>query len=159
MMIARQTNLIKHGFTFIEVLIALGISIIVFVGIFQLFIHCTTLVEVSGDKNYVMYKIQQEMEKIRDYNFDLITTDYAPGGTLGNTFTLSPMTGIGVIEVAVIDANKLLKVRIVACWQGKNGRVIGEDVNFDGSLAVSEDVNNNLEIDSPATITTLISKR
>ena len=54
------------------------------------------------------------------------------------------------------DYSDLKYVRLVASWQQMSGRMVGEDVNLDGVLQASEDVNGNTWMDSPAELVVLI---
>ena len=144
----------KQGFTLVEVLISAGIMTTVIVGLMGVFVQCSTLAQMSGNFSNVWAQVQGKIEEIRNSNYDLITTNY-PNGT---TFNLTSPTGEAIIYLNTSTAN-LLQVQIVASWQNKYGRVVGEDKNINGVLDNGEDENNNGQLDSPLMVTTNIAKR
>ena len=90
----------------------------VIVGMMQLFIYTSILMELSGDKITAMNEAQSTMDQIRNTNFSSLATTY-PSGT---TFTLpSQLTGNGVITLDTTDSN-LYGVTITVTWQNKKGR-------------------------------------
>ena len=112
-----------QGFTLVEVLIAIGILAIVIVGLLQLFVYCSTLAEAAGNTTLAVNEAQNEMEEIRNHSFGSIATDYASGGTPGNTFTLTNLNGTGTITTSQIGgSSELLQIQIDVSWQNKNGR-------------------------------------
>lgn len=112
-----------QGLTLTEVLIAVGILAIVIVGLLQLFVYCSTLAEAAGNTTLAINAAQNKMEEIRNHNFGSIPTDYASGGTPGNTFTLTNLNGTGTITTSQVGGNsQLLQIQIDASWQNKNGR-------------------------------------
>ncbi|HOY09200.1 MAG TPA: hypothetical protein PLB05_03890 [Candidatus Omnitrophota bacterium] len=147
----------NRGISLLEILICAGILVIILTGMFRLFIYSAELNDMSRNVTVVMSEVQGRMEAIRNHNFNLITTDYIFGGTPGDTFNLSQVTGIGVITMDASNT-KLLKIRIVACWRNQNGRVIGEDKNLNGTLDAGEDLDGNGLIDSPAVIESYVAR-
>ncbi|OGX36786.1 MAG: hypothetical protein A3G91_00815 [Omnitrophica WOR_2 bacterium RIFCSPLOWO2_12_FULL_50_9] len=112
-----------QGFTLVEVLIAVGILAIVIVGLLQLFVSCSALAEAAGNTTFALNEAQNKMEEIRNHDFDSIATDYASGGTPGNTFTLSTLNGTGTVATSQVGgSSELLQIGIDVSWQNKNGR-------------------------------------
>lgn len=147
----------NRGISLTEILICAGILVVVLTGLFRLFIYSTELNDMSRNITVAMSEVQGKVEEIRNYNFNLLTTDYVSGGTPGDKFALSQVTGMGVIAIDASNS-KLLGIRIVACWRNQNGRVIGEDQNLNGTLDTGEDLNGNGAIDSPAVIETYVPR-
>lgn len=113
----------EQGFTLVEVLIAVGILALVIVGLLQLFVYCTTLAEAAGNTTLAVNEAQNKMEEIRNHDFNSIATDYASGGTPGNTFTLTSLNGTGTITTSMAGGSTaLLQMQIAVSWQNKNGR-------------------------------------
>ena len=151
--------LAKKGFTLVEVLIAAGILAIVLVGLLQTFIQCSLLASMAGNLTSAVAQAQNKMEEIRNHNYDLITTDYAPVGTPpANTFNVSPLDGKGVIYIDSSNAN-LLKITIDVCWKEKDNRIVGEDTNRNGVLDAGEDQDGDGQIDSIVKLMTLLAKK
>ncbi|MFH1359536.1 MAG: hypothetical protein ABIJ41_00670 [Candidatus Omnitrophota bacterium] len=148
----------KKGFTLIEVLFTAGLLIAGIIGLMQVFIQSSRLSTMSANMTFVMSEAQTKLEEIRDHTFNLIATDYAQGGALGNTFPLSKVNGTGVIYLKALNAD-LLEVKIVVSWRTDDNRLIGEDSDLDGVLDEGEDQNGNGELDSVTMLATLISKR
>jgi hypothetical protein len=113
---------------------------------------------LSGNMGYALSEAQSKIEEIRNTEYDLITTNFASGGTPGNTFDLSPGQGKGVIYIDSSVAN-LLEVSVVVCWRNKDGRVIGEDKDLDGALDAGEDLDGDSRIDSTVNLTLKIARR
>lgn len=106
-----------------EILVAVGILAVVIVGLLQLFVYCSTLAEAAGNTTIAVNKAQNKMEEIRTHDFDSIATDYASGGTPGNTFALTSPNGTGTIATSQVGgSSELLQIQIDVNWQNKNGR-------------------------------------
>jgi len=150
-------NSIK-GFTLTELVIAMAILVIVLLGLTQVFIYCMVLSESAGNATVCMAEIQGKLEEMRSHNFPDIAADYSAGGSLGDIFTLSQLNGTGVIFIDNTNP-QLLEVRIVASWQEKANRIVGEDTNLNGILDAGEDSNGNGGLDSPVSLVSLIVER
>ena len=149
---------ITAGFSLAELMVTVGILVTVIVILLQLFIYNSVLAELSGNMGYILSDAQTKLEEIKNSDYSVITTNYASGGTPGNTFNLSQGQGIGIIYIDSSNAS-LLVVTVVICWRNKNGRVIGEDADLDGVLDAGEDINGNSKIDSQAIFILNIAKR
>ncbi len=113
----------NKGFTLVEVLITVGILAMVIVGLLQLFVYCSNLAEAAGNTTLAINEAQSKMEEIRNHNFSTITTDYASGGTPGNTFALTSLSGTGTITISQVGgSSELLQAQINVAWQNKNSR-------------------------------------
>ena len=149
----------KKGVTLIEILVALFVLVIGILGTLQLFSYCAYLAEMSGNTNYIIDQAQSKIDEMRSSSFSLIATNYASGGTPGNTLTLTNPTAKGVIIIDSSTAD-LLQVEINVSWKNeRNDRIIGEDLDLDGVLDAGEDVNGNGKLDSPVKLITLIARK
>ena len=146
------------GFSLAELLVTVGILVTVIVILLQLFIYNSVLAELSGNMGYALSDAQSKLEEIRNSDYSVITTNYASGGTPGNTFTLSQGQGRGVIYIDSSNSS-LLKVTVVICWRNKDGRVIGEDTDLDGVLDAGEDLDGDGQISSKARFIMRVAKR
>ncbi|MBU0468804.1 MAG: prepilin-type N-terminal cleavage/methylation domain-containing protein [Candidatus Omnitrophica bacterium] len=151
----------KSGFSLLELVVVVAILAVVIPGMMQLFVSATALSDVSGSKSAAMAEVYTKMEEIRNHEFTSIVTDYASGGTPGNSFDSMILSGgKGMVFASPYNgSNDILEVRIVMSWQDSRGRVIGEDANRDGVFLISEDVNNDGQYSSPATFVSYIAKR
>jgi prepilin-type N-terminal cleavage/methylation domain-containing protein len=145
----------QQGFTLIELLVVVGILAIVILGLIQTFLLGSVLADLSHRKTIAVGEAQDKLEEILNHTFSSITADYGAGGTPGNTFSLSQITGRGVVTVTSLSASLLL-VDVVICFQYRNGRIFGEDLDLDGVLDAGEDANGNGVIDSAVRLTTYI---
>lgn len=146
------------GFTLIELMIAVGVLIIVLVGLLQIFIYCLNLSEFAGNATLAISEAQGELEEIRSHEFERIAGDYGPGGNPGNTFELAQLNGKGTIYID--DTNPaLLAIEIVVSWREKGNRIVGEDSDLNGVLDSGEDTNGNGKLDSPVVLVSLIAER
>ena len=146
------------GFSLAELLVTVGILVTVIVILLQLFIYNSVLAELSGNMGYAISDAQTKIEEIKNSTYSSIATNYASGGTPGNTFNLSQGQGKGVIYIDSSNAD-LLEVSVVICWRNKDGRVIGEDTDIDGALDAGEDLNGNGKIDSKVNLILKIASR
>ena len=148
----------NKGFTLIEVVATVGILVIVLANLLGLFIYCSMLAQTSGNMTLAIREAQGKLDEIRDHSYSLITSDYAAGGSPGNTFNLNQLTGKGVIYFESSNP-ELLQIKVVVSWKNKDTRVIGEDANFNGILDTGEDKNANGQLDSIVSLTTMIARR
>ncbi|MBU2103302.1 MAG: prepilin-type N-terminal cleavage/methylation domain-containing protein [Candidatus Omnitrophota bacterium] len=142
----------RHGFTLVEVVVAIGIlatTLCVLLGVYS---ACTILVSTSKSINIATNAVLGLMEEIRTSSFADIE-DYN-----GLQFVLNAVPeSRGVVYVD--DTNpELLEVTVSVCWRQGN-RIIGEDANLNGALDGGEDQNGNGKIDSPVQIVTRIANR
>ena len=149
---------IKAGFTLVEVMIATAMLLVLLIGLVQFFVYASSLKNLAINMTTVTAQAQSKMEEIRNDAYANITTDYASGGTPGNTFTLSQPTAKGIIYIDSSNAS-LLTVEIDVSWKNDNTRIIGEDTDLDGVLDAGEDLNSNGKLDSPVKIITYIAQR
>lgn len=145
----------QQGFTLIELLVVVGILAVVILGLIQTFLLGSVLADLSNRKTLAVGEAQDKLEEVLNHTFGAITADYAAGGTPGNTFSLSQTTGRGVITLTTLSAS-LIQVDVVICFQYRNGRIYGEDLDLDGVLDAGEDANGNGVIDSDVRLATYI---
>ena len=149
----------KKGFTLIEVLIAIGILVIVLVGLFQVFISCSQLASTAGNLTMAVSEAQDKIEEIRNHAYDLIATDYAAvGSPPANTFDLAELNGKGVVYIDSSNPD-LLVIEVNICWREKDNRIIGEDTNLNGVLDVGENEDGDEQIDSIVKLVTLLAEK
>ncbi len=148
----------KQGLTLIEILVAAAILILTAAGSIQLFVVCSRMTALTGNMTLVTGEANNTLEAIRSHLYGLITTDYASGGTPGNTFDLNGLTGKGIIYINASNPDRL-KIDVVISWQNEDGRTFGEDVNFNGTLDAGEDTNGDTKITSPLTLSSYIARR
>lgn len=148
----------EHGFTLVELMIVVGILSVVITGVVNLYIYTSVAAQLAGNKTLAVGEAQSKIEEIRNYTFDNITADFGVGGTPGNTFNLSQLTGKGVIYIDSTNT-ELLVIEIVVSWKDKYNRIIGEDTNLNGVLDAGEDLNSNGKIDSIITVMSMITRR
>jgi len=156
---------LNRGFSLLELMISTGILIIIMVGLFYTYISCFELNEFSRNCMLANNALQAHLETIREtYSFDDLDLLHESSTALNTYGTDQPL---GIIRVDVYTSiynnteAEMKYVRLVACWQQKSGRVIGEDTNLDGILddATEDIINPNRDtMDSPAEITALITR-
>ena len=148
----------RDGFTLVEVLITAAVTSIVTVGLIQLFIYCSMLSQLAGNLTNATTDALTRLEEIRDHDYDLVTTDYASGGTPGNTFDPTQGTGKGIIYIDASNTD-LLQIEIDISFQNKNGRIVGEDTDIDGVLDAGEDTDGDGKLTSPVKLISLVARR
>ncbi|MFH1459115.1 MAG: type II secretion system protein [Candidatus Omnitrophota bacterium] len=145
----------KSGFTLIEILVSVGILAIALTSTLQILKFLNDLTEQNNISVICTNHSEGIISAIRNLNFDDVISAYD-----GRTFTIPELTALninhsGLIRANEIEANFLIRVKVVVCYQQKN-RFFGEDINFNNLLDSGEDLNNNGEIDSPCTFETVI---
>jgi len=153
-----QRLITKRAFTLVELIVVVGILSLVITGMLQLYIYTSAQAEMGGNKTSAITEAQAKIEEIRNHDFDDIAIDYGAGGTPGNTFDLTLLSGKGVIDVD--DSNpELLVLEVAVSWRNKYSRVIGEDFDLDGQLDGGEDINGDGKLSSPITLMSMITRR
>jgi len=155
---SQQRHRWQQGFTLVEVLVTTGIVSTVMIMLLRLFVYCTSLSEMAGNLSASVVQAQDKIEEIKNYSYDLITTDYSSSGTPGNTFSFSIPTGMGVIYIDSSNSS-LLQVEVDVSWRNRDGRIVGEDTDLDGVIDTGEDVNSNGKLDSVVKIITNLAQR
>ena len=148
----------NNGYSLAEVMIAAAILIVVIAGLIQLFVYTSALSDISKDTTTAVNEAQSKLEEIRNSNYAAITTNYASGGTPGNTFTPSAVTGKGIIYIDSSNSN-LLVIEVDVSFRTRKGRVIGEDLDLDGVLDAGEDIDGNGHLDSPVKLISYLAIR
>jgi len=139
---------LRDGFSLIELLIAVGIFLLAFVGILVSYLTCLELAQLSKNTSIAVHAVKARLETIENTAFDQTKATYN-----NITFTTAGLTGMGVSYVD--DTNpRLLKITIPFCWKQPSGRIVGEDTNLNGQVNGSEDKNANGLLDSPVQIVT-----
>jgi len=153
-----QSQLIKsreeNGFTLAELLLAVAILAFALCAILATYLTCFNLTNISRNVNIATSAAQGLIERIRSTPFTQIVSDY---DRLNFTVNNIP-DSMGVVYVD--DANpELLLVTVSVCWRQGN-RIIGEDINLNGTLDAGEDtiIANNI-IDSPVELITRVANR
>ncbi|MDP1853591.1 MAG: type II secretion system protein [Candidatus Omnitrophota bacterium] len=114
----------KKAFTLIEVVIAMGIMAVAFLGLVAAYISGFDLAETAKNTTYALNAAQKKIEEIRDYNFFDISNDYD-----NTNFTIDGISAgnsNGLVEIDNTNPD-LLVVTVAACWRQKGGRIIGGD--------------------------------
>lgn len=114
----------KKAFTLIEVVIAIGIMAVAFLGLVAAYISSFELAETAKNTTYALNAAQKKIEEIRDYNFFDIPADY--DNTNFTVDGISAGNSNGLVEIDD-SAPELLVVTVTACWKQKGGRIIGGD--------------------------------
>ena len=145
------------GFTILEVTMAIGVLAIALVGAVQLFVYCLWEAENAGNVTVAISQCHAKLEEMRDAEFADLPALYGAGGMPGPRFTPDRVQGKGVIYLTSLDADHT-KIDVVVSWRERTG-AYGEDTNLNGLLDAGEDVNGNGRIDSPASLSTLRTRR
>lgn len=152
----------KGAFTLVELMVAVALLVAVLLGLLGVFIGCANLNETSRNLTIAMYGAQQQLEIIRNYDFEDIANGPSPLSIDGspNLFDAAPLNGAGAMFISPFGGDAdIYQVRIVVTWFQKGGRQIGEDTDLDGILDAGEDDNNDGVLSSPAQISTLVTER
>lgn len=151
----------SSGFSLVELMLAIAILTVGIVGLLASYINILTLNETSRKFNLVVNAMQAQEELLKE---ESLTTAVGFDNLLaynGTTFDIAGFAASdakGRIEVTTTAYSDLVKIRTVVSYKTKDGRIIGEDKNLNGSLDAlqGEDANANGILDSPAEMVTLI---
>ncbi|MBU4343305.1 MAG: type II secretion system GspH family protein [Candidatus Omnitrophica bacterium] len=146
----------KSGFTLFELVMAVAILVVAITGILAIFAKFIALNEDARNLTLALTACQDKMEEIRNSNFDTVFANYNATSFDPDGFTLNEAKG----AVYVNNTNpELLETYLSVSWRGISNRIIGEDTNLNGALDLGEDLNGDTRLNSPAEISTLMSRR
>lgn len=146
----------RRGMTLLELSIGAAVLIVALVGLLVIFFRNLALNENSRDLTLAIYAIQEKLEEIRNTTFSAIYSTY--NGMRFEPAGFSSEDAEGSISINNSNPN-LLQVSIEVSWRESTNRVVGEDKNLNGLLDAGEDLNGNVQIDSPARVVTLMAQR
>ena len=145
----------KKGLTLVEILVSVGIMAVAIGSVFHTTHKMFELNEYNQSLLPIMNAIEGKMDEIRNVPFDDISSGYDGSTFLIGELTTRSITHRGSVQVDVIEASFLLRVKITVSWQHRT-KTIGEDANFNGVLDSGEDTVANGELDSPCSMITAI---
>lgn len=149
--ISRQNG--QKALTLVELLMASGILIIAIAGILMSYIRSMELSEVARNSSLALQAARTQMEQIKSTDFTQIKANFNQ-----DTFTINGLNGMGVSYVDDTIPT-FLSITVSMSWQGKNGRIFGEDKNLNGVIDAGEDINGNGTLDSPVELVGFIFDR
>lgn len=139
-----------------EVMVAAVVFVVAIITILASYVIFMTLNESSRNISAANFYARQKTEEIidkRSLGLGGIYNYYHVGG-LGHTFDITNPHGTGVVDVNWTQSPEpdIIDVRVVICWQERNGRVIGEAIVDAGGNLQLQDLNGNGQIDSPVVV-------
>jgi type II secretory pathway pseudopilin PulG len=140
-----RSKSLREGFMLVELMMAVLIMVIVFVGYLHLFIYCLSLAETSRNITLANAEAQNKLEEMRNRNPDTVVADYSSGGFYGDTFNLTQLNGTGTIYFPAPTIADLINVEIVIAWTDSKNRAIG-----------GTDTDGDTRIDSPVELKSII---
>ena len=143
----------SDGLTLPELLVSTAILFWVFAAVVISFMRSIELNEISRSTSLALLAAQSKLAAIESTTFGQI-----PAAFHNTTFTSPDLNGLGVVTINSTTNPDLLGATVTFCWQQKNGRVMGEDLDLNGQLDSGEDKNSNGVLDSPVTLYTEIYK-
>jgi len=143
----------SSGFSLAELLVAAMIMAVALIALLGGYVTCLELVKLATNTSLALEACQAKMEEIVAEDIDLIKLNFDQ-----IAFDPAGLNGKGVSYID--DTNPdLIKISIFVSWQQKPDKVIGEDSDLDGQIDGGEDANLNNMLDSPAEVTTFLSRR
>ena len=146
----------KSGFTLLELMIAAAILVIAIAGLLATFTGFLSLNENSKNISLAIEACQDKTEEIRNFNFSSLYITYNNTNFEPNGFPVTDAEGNIYIDNTDPD---LLEICISVSWRESSNKIIGEDVNLNGTLDSGEDLNSDGRLSSPAEIITLMGAR
>lgn len=134
-------------------LIATTVVLLASVGILFTYVQCLELNRINHDTSLVLQAVRNFMEEIRSVSPSMVHDTYNE-----KIFLMEKPKGIVLVTVNDQDP-QLLLVTAKCFWKQAKGRMIGEDINFNGMLDLGEDLNKNDVLDSPVTLVTYVHNR
>ena len=161
------------GLTLIELLISTFITLLALAAILGSYMSNIQLTNVASNRVAYQIAVNDYIELLRRPSFFetllgcAVTSGRHLAGDVANepAFTLPPGAPAGSGELLVQYENKTagsinyVQVTLVPIWREGQNRVIGEDLNLDGTPDAGEDTNSSGVLDSPYQITVIIAKR
>ncbi len=140
----------KRGLTLVELMVTILVFLPAILSTILVFFRCVALIELSQNMSLAVSESQNRLMLIETTPFAQIAATYHQ-----QPFFSQTLNGRGVTYVQTVDTN-LLQVTVSLSWIEDNGRTIGEDSDFDGTMDSGEDVNGNGILDSPVELVTMI---
>ncbi|MGH2564750.1 MAG: type IV pilus modification PilV family protein [Ginsengibacter sp.] len=114
----------RKALSFTEMLVAVSILSVVLAGMMEMFIAFEVLGDTASKTHLALAEAQSKMEEIKSTGYSSIVTNYSPGASPGNTFSLNSLAGTGSIAIDNSVAG-LLKITVNVSYKVGNNRVIG----------------------------------
>jgi len=156
----------REGFTFIELVTATFIAVLVLGALLSVINYSFGLQETNSNIAIAYNAAREKIEQIRNTSFGSIVGTYNPQVFNPSGFTVGAARGRITASYVTGSNSNLIDIRVVICWRQRNGRIIGEDngrgggTALDGILNGTEDINpSNGLIDSPCVLSASISKK
>lgn len=152
----------RRGFTTIELLFVVGISLLVIAAMLGGFVNFMIINEHNRNLTIAMNIARDKMEQVitdaQSGNFDSIVSTSYNAASLATAYSVPANWGSCAVTITNIN-NDLKYVRMVVCWRDRGNRRIGEDFNLNGVLDSGEDSNNNGLIDSPCVLYSAVARK
>jgi len=145
----------NKGFTLLELIITIGITVSSFAALLATFIICLDLFETTKNSNFALNTEIKIIEEMRRSNFLNLYSNY--NGYIFQVSGMDPDLNVGYVSIDNSDPD-LLEVNIGVCWLQKSGRIVGEGYLDNGILEFSDNNGNGI-LDSPVTLTTYMTQR
>ena len=144
----------NKGLSLAELLVATFVLVLGVGGILISYVRCLELNDLAKNTALALKEASSQMEQVKSTAFAQIKTNHNL-----RTFTVPGITtSRGVIYVDDADQS-LLAVTISVSFKQRNGRICGEDKNFNGQADVGEHTSGNGILDSPVSLSTRIFRR
>lgn len=122
----REKGFDKDGFTLVEVLICFVISMIAFASAALVLQHGGSIVAINKEKLCAMNALRQELEDLRNTNFNTVS------GLNNQNFTNTQMDQlidpVGTIAISNGSGNDIKEVCLSITWEARNGRSFSDSV-------------------------------
>lgn len=146
----------RKALSFIELMVAVAILTLGLTALLASYVNMFLLIDLSRDSTRATKAIWARMEEIKKESFRNLDSF---NGTIFVLDGFGADEAKGRVEIRDVSGYSNLKeIRIVGCFRSR-GRIIGEDLNLNGILDISEgeDANNNLRLDSPVELITIVT--
>lgn len=142
----------------IELVVVIGVAAVFSSIMLKWFIVMDETSQVSMGQLTAIREADTILEDMKVLSNADVVANYSSGGNPGNLILLTLLDGQAQVEIDSSNFD-LLEVNIYLHWRDKNGRVYGEDLDFDGVLDAGEDFNSNGFLDSSYSMSALLAQR
>ena len=133
----------SSGFTLPELLMATVLMAAIFTGALLTILKCMELSDIARNSSIAVLSAKSKMAEIENTNYTQIYTTYN-----NVSFNITGLTNAKGVTYVNNSTPNILVITVVICWKQPNGRVFGEDQNFNGAVNAGEDKNANGQLDS-----------
>ncbi|MCG2713212.1 MAG: prepilin-type N-terminal cleavage/methylation domain-containing protein [Candidatus Omnitrophica bacterium] len=123
----------NRAFSLVEVLVAMVVMVATLGGVFMLFSKGSMLIAQIASNDLVIDILEEQVELIRETEFDDIITNFFPKSTFSSTGFVHMDNPLGEIVIdypfgSSIPNDKIIRVTVTLIWDSSLGRTLSKSL-------------------------------